>query len=312
MVGRGRACSSVGASGSGTSAPGSRRPRSSRFAFLPVAYSRIAVTDVGTLAPVALALCVLARGRSSAAGCSTSRWRAPPRAWRSASSTRPGLVLLPVLMPAALRAARRRARAPREGRRQRRWRPRRRRVLRHHALLLHRLRRRARHQIAAQADTAGDFAKLGQEQDNGFLYYLDSLSWGLGWAAAVGALAGLVLVFAPRPPAGRAAGALPARAVRLPGAAVALLRALAAARLPRARAARGLRARPRERARAALALGRALCGLLGARAGAAVAADVRTMRLLGKEDTRELARDYLVDRLPPASRVVIEPAVPAR
>ena len=43
-----------------------------------------------------------------------------------------------------------------------------------------------------------------------------------------------------------------------------------------------------------------------------VAADVRTAALLGREDTRQLARDILVERLPSRLRIVIEPAVPAR
>ena len=41
-----------------------------------------------------------------------------------------------------------------------------------------------------------------------------------------------------------------------------------------------------------------------------VAADVRTMNVLGREDTRQIARDYLVRHLPLGARIVIEPAVP--
>jgi hypothetical protein len=41
-------------------------------------------------------------------------------------------------------------------------------------------------------------------------------------------------------------------------------------------------------------------------------ADVRSMRVLGKEDTRQVARQWLVDHNRSALRVVIEPAVPAR
>ena len=60
------------------------------FAFLPVAYSRIAVTDVGTLLPVSF---VLVRGdpgvrgrRPQSLAARRARWRASP----SASSTPPG------------------------------------------------------------------------------------------------------------------------------------------------------------------------------------------------------------------------------
>jgi len=41
-----------------------------------------------------------------------------------------------------------------------------------------------------------------------------------------------------------------------------------------------------------------------------VTADVRTLEVLGKKDTRELGRDYLVKNYPQSLRAVIEPAVP--
>jgi hypothetical protein len=40
-----------------------------------------------------------------------------------------------------------------------------------------------------------------------------------------------------------------------------------------------------------------------------VASDVRTSNVLGREDTRQIARDWLVARFPPSLRIVIEPAV---
>ena len=43
-----------------------------------------------------------------------------------------------------------------------------------------------------QAEVASDQPKPGQE-DGGAGYYLDSLTWGLGWAAALAALAGAAL-----------------------------------------------------------------------------------------------------------------------
>jgi hypothetical protein len=42
------------------------------------------------------------------------------------------------------------------------------------------------------------------------------------------------------------------------------------------------------------------------------AADWRSMRLLGRTDTRQIARDWLIAHYPSSLRVVIEPAVPAR
>jgi hypothetical protein len=41
-----------------------------------------------------------------------------------------------------------------------------------------------------------------------------------------------------------------------------------------------------------------------------VAADIRTTEVLGREDTRQMARDFLVDRFGRDLRVAIEPAVP--
>ena len=64
------------------------------FAFLPVAFSRIAVTDVGTLAPVALALLFavrIARGRAAAL---VRRWRASAAGLAIGFKYTAGLVLL--------------------------------------------------------------------------------------------------------------------------------------------------------------------------------------------------------------------------
>jgi len=43
-----------------------------------------------------------------------------------------------------------------------------------------------------------------------------------------------------------------------------------------------------------------------------ILADVRTARLLGRTDTREIARRWLVKHYKPGLRIVIEPAVPPR
>ena len=59
------------------------------FAFLPVAYSRVAVTDVGALTAWR---CALRRGAGPRGRprCATTRSRARPPAWPTPSSTRPG------------------------------------------------------------------------------------------------------------------------------------------------------------------------------------------------------------------------------
>ena len=48
----------------------------------------------------------------------------------------------------------------------------------------------ALYQLKQQAEAAGDSEKLGQEQIGGFRYYIQSLGWGFGYAAAVLALIG--------------------------------------------------------------------------------------------------------------------------
>jgi hypothetical protein len=54
-----------------------------------------------------------------------------------------------------------------------------------------------------------------------------------------------------------------------------------------------------------------LVGLAGLLLVQGTVASVRVDRVLGRTDTRELARDWLEHNLPPGSRVVIEPFIPA-
>ena len=149
------------------------------FAFLPVAYSRVAVTDVGALIGVALSLCLARCARTSAAGCGGfalggRRRRAGGR--------------LQVHGRARAAAARhRRARAAARGPAVR-------------ALAGLALGRGLAalvfvalnpylfgsfdawwSDLRDQAEVARDQPKPGQES-GGVSYYLDSLTWGLGWA----------------------------------------------------------------------------------------------------------------------------------
>ena len=158
------------------------------FAFLPVAYSRVAVTDVGALAGVALALLWAARaadeGRTrdyalagAAAGLAISfKYTA-------------GLVLLPLGIAALARLRADGLRAVGGlalggalaalvflllnpyvfGSLDEWW-----------------------TDLRDQADVAANDRKPGQAS-GGFGYYLDSLTWGLGWAALAAALVGAVV-----------------------------------------------------------------------------------------------------------------------
>ncbi len=288
------------------------------FAFLPVSYSRIAVTDVGTLAPVALAI----------AGC-VRVWEDGRLRWWLLAGAGTGLAIGfkytagVLLLPLAVAAVAALVRGGRDA-----LRP----VLIGSALALlacvaaffvtnpyfffdfsdaHR-------QLSAQATTAGDFGKVGQNT-TGLPYYLGTLTWGIGWVGALAALAGAVielrrdlvrgLVLVAAPVALLAYLSLQARFFSrwlLPAYPVLVLLAgsafaEAAAALPRLRA--GV---PR------LAVPAAAAALVVVAIAQGALADVRSAHVLGGTDTRQLARQWLVDHYPSALRVVIEPAVPAR
>ena len=284
------------------------------FAFLPVAYSRLALTDVGTLAPVALAVLgsVLALDRGRARDFALAGAGAGLAIGFKYTA---GLVLLPLLIAAGVRLARH----PR------------RRTLAHVALGLLTVvvaffvttpfvfldPGAALGQLAAQADAAGS-PKLGQGGASPVGYYLESLTWGLGWVLAAAALGGAVVT----------ARRDPARAIVLVAFPLALfvylssqerffgrwllpaypvLAALAAVALA-ALAARiaGLLG-PGRRRIIEPALLVALCVVALAQP---LAADWRSAKLMGRSDTRTLARAWLEARAGPELRIVVEPEVP--
>ncbi len=280
------------------------------FAFLPVAYSRVAVTDVGALLPVALALYASVRvyeeGRRKhyvlgglMAGLAFGfKYTA-------------GLVLLPLLIATLARVIGRDRRAIVDGL-----------IALACAVGVFFVTNPyffinfsdAWHQLKGEQQLAGKFAKLGQEGDNGPAYYLDSLTWGLGWAGAFGALAGVVLVARRSRMRALLLAAVPivlfiylSTQVRFFGRwllpaypALALLAGVAIAALVRLVPGRPL-------ARAA-----ALAAVTLAVIAQPILADVRTARLLGRTDTRQIARNWLVAHYPARLRIVIEPAVPPR
>ncbi len=282
------------------------------FAFLPVAYSRVAVTDVGALAGMALALYGCVRAYED------GRWVHYALAGAGAGLAggfkyTAGLALLPLGLAALARVRRDRLRALAglvlgtalaalvflvlnpylPGSFDAWW-----------------------NDLHDQADVASGQPKPGQEE-GGAGYYLDSLTWGLGWAAALAALAGaalelrrdlirgLILVAVPvalfvyLSLQARYFGRwlLPAYPALAMLASVALVRAADA--LPARRGRFPLRAV-------------ALPALVALVLAQPLAADVRSALVLGREDTRTQARDWLEARYPPELRVAIEPAVPGR
>ena len=281
------------------------------FAFLPVAYSRVAVTDVGALMGVALALLGAARAAEDG--------RVRHYALAGAASGlaigfkyTAGLVLLPLGIAALARLRPDGARA-----------------LGGLALggalaalvfvLLNPYLFTSADlwwsDLRDQADVAANDPKPGQES-GGFAYYLDSLTWGLGWAGLAAALAGAAVVLRRDLVRGLILVALP----------LALLAYLALQSRYFGRWL--LPAYPALALLAAVGIG-ALADLVatGTRAtrGALVAAaltliviaqpllaDIRSAQVLGREDTLSQARSWLDERFPPELRVAVEPAVPGR
>ena len=279
------------------------------FAFLPVAYSRIAVTDAGSLIGVTLALygCVRlaeAGGRRHvvvtgiAIGLAlsfkyTSGLLLLPLAIAAGSRLRgDGLarVLLMFAGAAALALVVLAALNP--------------------ALPLNLSEVRA--DLRGQAEITANVPKPGQEA-GGLSYYLDSLTWGLGPAAVLAAVAGALLV-------AQRTGLRALILVSFPAAlliylalqsryfgrwllpaypALALLAGVALVRVSQ------LVRRP------ALSTA-ALVALTLAALAQPLATDLRTAAVLGRDDTREQVRDFLVREYSPELRLSVEPAVPGR
>jgi hypothetical protein len=276
------------------------------FAFLPVAYSRFALTDTGVLLPVAVAVYGAVRAHEDG----RLRWfvlSGVAVGLAVAFKYTAGLAGVPLLVAAGLRTRRDRSALGGFA------------VAAAAAALVFFATnpyfffdlRAALTQLGEQSDAASG-PKLGQGDRSGPSYYLDSLTWGLGWGAALAAAVGAVwewrrnrtraLLLAVFPvvlflylcTAGRffARWLMPTYPVLALLAGVAL--AGLAGRVP---------GRPWVRA-GVLGL------LLAAVLAQPIAADLRTGHLLNRTDTRLLARDFLLAELPRRARVVVEPATP--
>jgi hypothetical protein len=326
------------------------------FAFLPVAYSRVAVTDVGALMGVALSLLFAVRAYEGATA-DTARARggrlpdtARARGGRLRDTARArggrlrdyalagafaglavafkytaGLALLPLAIAAVARIAT--GGAPREARRPE--------VLRAAGGLALGAAAAAVVFVALnpytfgsfdawwsdlrdQAEVAADQPKPGQES-GGVSYYLDSLTWGLGWAAAFAALAGAVVELRRDLVRGLMLAAVPVALFvylsvqsryfgrwLLPAyPALAMLAAAAVGQITHW-VGDVWRGRPNW-VMPAMATGITILVL-----AQPLAADVRSARVLGRDDTRQQARDWIESRYPPGLRASIEPVVPGR
>ena len=287
------------------------------FAFLPVAYSRVAVTDVGALAGVALALYGVGAGARGRAGCGHYALAgAGGRAWRAPSSTRPGWRCSRSPSPRSRGCARDRLRRASAA-----W------PLGAALAALVFLALNPYlpgsfdawwNDLRDQAEVASDQPKPGQE-DGGAGYYLDSLTWGLGWAAALAALAGAAIELRRDLVRGLILVAVPLALFVVPEPPGPLLRPLAAARLPGARDARrgGARCgppRPLPARRGRLPLRARGAGRpRGAGARAARWRPTCAARSCSAARTPACRRATgSRTRYPPELRVAIEPAVPGR
>jgi hypothetical protein len=174
--------------------------------------------------------------------------------------------------------------------------------------------RRAAYQIKTQAQAAGDTAKLGQGQQGGFSYYLSSFTWGFGWAAIVAAVVGAVLEIRRDRVRGIMLVIFPVVLFLYMGTQTRYFGRWLLPMYPALAILAGVgvtRVAELVRGRGAWALSGVLTAVITALVLIQpVAADVRTMNVLGREDTRQIARDYLVSHLPRSARTVIEPAVP--
>ena len=276
------------------------------FCFLPAFYSKFALNDAVTLLPVTAAmvalLLVLERGRLVHFALAGAAIGAAVAVKYTA-----GALLVPLAIAAAIRVRDERAQ----------WRP---------ALLGLAAAGAAfavvflvlnpyaaidfsefRSQVGGQSATAGGSAKLGQADVPGWLYYAWTLTWGLGWVPALLAVAGAVLLVRENPRRAVVLIAFPILLFAFLGAqqryfarwflpaypALILLAAYAAARISAAR-------RPV-----------VLWALAAVMVAQGVAANVRVDSLLARTDTRELARQWLIENLPPSDAVVVEPFVPS-
>ncbi len=277
------------------------------FAVLPVAYSRYAVTDVGVLLPMALAVYATVKIHEDGsrryyvlAGLGLGL--------TVAFKFTAGLVLVPILVAVALRAlaGRQSVREVVTGLA----------IVGGLAVAVFAITNpyflididEAIDELRSQRFAAGE-VKPGQVEENPYGFYLSSLTWGIGWGALVAAAAGFVLqlrrdrtraiLLALFPlvlfaylglDADRyfARWLLPAYPV------LALFAGVAIAALARA-------VSPRPVVRAAV-----LGGLVATAMAQPIVTNIHTGSVLRKDDTRELARNYMLANLPNGTRIVVD------
>ncbi len=276
------------------------------FSFLPVFYSHLALNDVPQLAPICLAL-------YAAAGIARSGRRRDyliagvAVGLAAATKYTAGIVVLAVVAAAALHG-----RAAARGL-----------LVAGGAALLAFVAANPyvvldfsavwdgiTHQSTASGDAQG---KVGLKHENGFTYYLWTFTWGLGWIPLLAAVAAVPLLWRGDRRALWLLAPAPLLFVLFMGTQarffgrwllpifpfVCLLAGYAAWRAVDVLGAH----RPRLRPTIAAAVVVVLCGQ-------GVVYSLHIAQVLSRDDTRNIARDWLVHHIPPRTRIVVEPIAP--
>jgi hypothetical protein len=167
------------------------------------------------------------------------------------------------------------------------------------------------HQSTATSNA--EAGKLGLTHENGWLFYLWSFTWGLGWVPLAAAIVALPLLWVDERRLVWVLAPAPILFVVFMGSQeryfgrwllpvfpfVCLLAAFAAIDLADRASRRAPALRP-----TLVALGAvALCAQ-------GVVYSLHSGQVLSREDTRNMARQWLVDHVPPRTKVVVEPVVP--
>ena len=175
------------------------------------------------------------------------------------------------------------------------------------------------HQSTLSAEAQG---KLGAPKEGGVLYYLWSLTWGLGWLPALAALGGALTVWRTRPRIGWVLVPAPVLFLAFMGTQgryfgrwllpifpiLCLLAAFFALRLAGAVARRLRSAIGDRRARGpSIAVVAAIVLALCAQG---VLYSVHSGLVLSRADTRNLTRAWMVDHIPAGTPIVVEPVAP--
>ena len=277
------------------------------FAFLPVAYSRYAVTDVGVLFPVAFTAYAMVRIHETG-GRRYYLMAGLGLGLIVAFKYTAGLILVPMLVAIVLRSLKE-ERTVRElaigaG------------IVAGVSAVVFFLTNpyfvldldEALDELRSQRFSAGE-AKLGQKEENPYAFYLSTLPWALGWGAALAAAVGVVWEFRRNRIRAVLLALFPlllflylgsdaeryfARWLMPAYPILALFAGVAVAGVARVVSPRGgIRA-------AVVAL---LIALIMAQP---IVANLRTGEVMGKADTRELARNYMLEELPPRTKIVVD------